>query len=330
MANELLTPKIIARQAIVALYQNLVMAGLVHRDYEREFMRPQKIGDTITIRRPTTFEAREFDEATGIEIQNAQETSTDLTLNHHLDVSFEVSSKDLTLTVQDFDEQFLTPAMEAHAQGVDRSLLALRDDIATVVGTATEHIDGEDYKGYRGNFPWSDSRVVNQAGTVLTKRNVPLTRRRVVTGPETAGLWTTEDTWRQANQRGDTVGLREATIGGRIAGFDPYMTQNIVGPAEGTNGTEMGVAFHESAFALATRPLELPMGSQRAEIVSYKGLNLRVVYDYDHKYKKDVVSLDMLFGAKTINPDRAVLIGNASYDPDAPRDGEDTGSGGTG
>lgn len=324
MANELLTPRKIARRAIVVLYQNLVMAGLIHRDYETEFA-TQKIGDTITIRRPTTFEAKKFDPETGIEIQNAQETSTDLSLTEHLDVSFEVTSKELTLEIQDFEEQFLTPAMEAHAQGIDRDLLTLRDDIPTMVGAAPEHIAGEDYKGYRGNFPWSDSRVINQAGTVLTKNNVPLTRRRVVIGPETAGLWTTEDTWRQADKRGDTVGLREATIGGRIAGFDPYMTQNVVGPAEGSVGTEVGMAFHRDAFAMATRPLALPMGAQRAEIISYKGLNLRVVYDYDSKFKKDTVSLDCLYGFKTIDPNMAVLIGNPAYDPTVDPIGAGTG-----
>lgn len=312
--NELLTPRQIAREAIVTLYENLVMANLMHRDYETEFA--AKIGDTVSIRKPTTFEARRFDPTTGIEIQAAQEDSVDVKLDQMWDVSFEVGSKELTLDIVRFSEQFLDPAMEAHAQNIDRACLALRDDVSAVVGTAAEHPDGESHKGYRGNFPWSDSRVLNQAGVVLTKNNVPLTGRSVVTGPETAGLWTTEDVWRHADKRGNTEGLTEARIGARAAGFDPYMTQNVMGPDQGANGTEMGVAFHRTAFALVSRPLALPMGSRNAEIISYKGLAIRVVYDYDSKFKKDVISLDMLFGTKTLSPERAVLIGNPDYAPE--------------
>lgn len=57
MANEILTPSIIAKEALMVLRNNTVMASLVHRDYSGEF---NKVGDTITIRKPAEFEAKEF------------------------------------------------------------------------------------------------------------------------------------------------------------------------------------------------------------------------------------------------------------------------------
>ena len=54
MPNTFLTPSIIARAALATLYENTIMAALVYRDYENEF---QSVGDTITIRKPTTFVA---------------------------------------------------------------------------------------------------------------------------------------------------------------------------------------------------------------------------------------------------------------------------------
>ena len=42
MANTFLTPDIIAKEALMVLENNLVMAGLVHRDYSPEFA---KVGD---------------------------------------------------------------------------------------------------------------------------------------------------------------------------------------------------------------------------------------------------------------------------------------------
>ena len=51
MANTFLTPDIIAREALMVLRNNAVMANLVHRDYSDEFV--NGVGDTITVRKPT-------------------------------------------------------------------------------------------------------------------------------------------------------------------------------------------------------------------------------------------------------------------------------------
>lgn len=313
MANTFLTAQVIARQALANLYETTVAASLVHRDYEAEFNRKQ--GDAITIRKPAMFTANEYNRAAGITVQEAQETSVNMTLNHFADVSFAVTSEDMTLRIQDFDEQLLTPAMEAIAQKIDRDILALRDDIVQEVGDATPNAAGEDYAGYNGDYPWSDSRVLIQAGNVLDLKNVPAAQRSVIAGPTTKARWVAEKTWRQADKRGSTEGLLEASMGGRVSGFDPYWTQNIGQPAgsptTGEPTTEVNVAFHRTAFALAFRPLELPQGALDAAIMNYKGFALRIIRDYDIDKKQMVVSIDCLYGTKTLDANRAVLIKGA-------------------
>ncbi|AMW11618.1 hypothetical protein A4E84_20240 [Streptomyces qaidamensis] len=313
MANTFLTAQVIARQALANLYETTVAASLVHRDYEAEFNRKQ--GDAITIRKPAMFTANEYNRAAGITVQEAQETSVNMTLNHFADVSFAVTTEDMTLKIQDFDEQLLTPAMEAIAQKIDRDILALRDDIVQEVGDATPNAAGEDYAGYNGDYPWSDSRVLIQAGNVLDLKNVPAAQRSVIAGPTTKARWVAEKTWRQADKRGSTEGLLEASMGGRVSGFDPYWTQNIGqpagSPASGQPTTEVNVAFHRTAFALAFRPLELPQGALDAAIMNYKGFALRIIRDYDIDKKQMVVSIDCLYGTKTLDANRAVLIKGA-------------------
>ena len=56
MANTFLTPAIIAREAMMQLRANCVMAGLVHRDYASEFV--SGVGDTVTIRKPASLRRR--------------------------------------------------------------------------------------------------------------------------------------------------------------------------------------------------------------------------------------------------------------------------------
>ena len=300
MANTFLTPDIIARAALATLYETTVMANLVYRNYENEF---QKVGDTITVRKPTTFTAEEYNRANGITVQNATETGVPLVLNHFADVSFAVTSEDLTLNIIDFQEQLLNPAMEAITQKIDRDLLALRDDISQEVGV----VGGDNV------YAWSNPRVAIDARRVLTSNNVPNTERYLVEGPITTSRWLGDDLFNRADARGDTEGLREANLGRRVFGFDAYETQNIDVPAQtsGNSTTEVGLAFHRTALALAFRPLELPRGAQNAAIANYKGFGLRVVYDYDMDKKQMVVSVDCLYGTKTLDANRAVLIKGA-------------------
>ncbi|MFJ8146040.1 P22 phage major capsid protein family protein [Streptomyces sp. NPDC096048] len=314
MANTFLTPDTIARRALATLYETTHMAQLVHRDYEADFA--GRVGDTITVRKPATFVANEFNRTTGIVPQNATESGFPVVLNHLPDVSFTVTTEQLNLEINDFGEQLLDPAMEAIAQKIDRDLLALRDDITQTVGAVAEDPLGEDHNYTDGAYPWSDSRVLIEAGAVLDTKNVPQADRNVVVGPRTKARWMAEKIWRAANERGSTVGLTEAQFGARASGFMPYMTQNIAGPAEtpttGEPTTEVDVAFHKTAFALVTRTLEVPPGAQDATIMNYKGFALRVVYDYDIKYKQTVVSVDCLYGTKTLDANRAVLIQGAA------------------
>ncbi|MFF8656820.1 P22 phage major capsid protein family protein [Streptomyces huasconensis] len=313
MPNTFLTPDTIARRALATLYETTHMAQLVHRDYEADFA--GRVGDTITVRKPAVFTANEFNRTTGIVPQNATESGFPVVLNHLPDVSFTVTTEQLTLEINDFGEQLLDPAMEAIAQKIDRDLLALRDDITQEVGAVTENAAGEEHNYPNGKYPWSDSRVLIEAGAVLDTRNVPQADRRVVVGPRTKARWMAEKIWRAADERGSTVGLTEAQFGANASGFTPYMTQNIAGPATspttGQPTTEVDVAFHKTAFALVTRTLEVPPGAQDATIMNYKGFALRVVYDYDIKYKQTVVSIDCLYGTKTLDPNRAVLIKGA-------------------
>lgn len=298
MANTLLTADIIARAALANLYETTVMAPLVHRDYEPEFA--NRVGDTITVRKPATFTAEEYSRLAGITVQDATETGVDVVLNHFADVSFAVTSEDLTLELQDFNEQLLNPAMEAIAQKIDADILALRDDITAEVGQAPGEL-------------WSDPKVIVDAGRVLIQVKVPMTERRVVSGPITAATWLKDDLFHRADKSGSTAGLREASIG-RVFGFDSYQTQNIGGPQDLDSGdawTEINVAFHRTAFALVTRPLALPQGAARASIQNYRGFALRVVIDYDISAKQDVVSVDCLYGTKTLDANRAVLIKGA-------------------
>lgn len=297
MANTLITPDIIARLAYANLYATTVMGAVVHRDYASDFQ--GAVGDTITIRKPAIFTVDEYNRTDGIQVQDATESSVPVVLDTILDVSFAVTAEQLTLEIFDFNEQLIAPAVEAIRQGIDAKILTLRDDVTQEVG------------GTGDPNPYSDPKVLIDARRVLNQAKVPMTDRHAVVGPELEADWLSDALFHQADQRGDTEGLREASIG-RKFGFDIYQTQNIEGPGAtidvGESTTEVGVAFHRSAFALVTRTLALPRGNSNSAVFGDNGLGIRVVQDYDIDQKQDVVSLDVLVGVKTLDANRAVLI----------------------
>lgn len=283
---EFLKPSIIAREALMVLRNNAVLANLVHRDYSSEFV--NGVGDTISIKKPATFQAKEFESE--IELQDATETSIPVTMDKLLDVSFAVTSEELTLDIVDFSEQLLVPAMQAFADKIDKYIIALEKDVTT---NRVNHESG----------PITPADII-AARKMLGDSAAPLSGRKLVIGTAAEADLLSTELFVSAEKVGDNgTALREASIG-RKFGFDTYVDQNI----EKVEAYTPSIAFHKNAFALVTRSIALPKGAKEAAIVNYDGFGLRVVYDYDIKTKKDVVSIDMLCGVATLDEKLAAVI----------------------
>ena len=89
------------------------------------------------------------------------------------------------------------------------------------------------------------------------------------------------------------------------------LTENITvatnAAATVITGNANNLVFHESAVAFVTRPLAAPAGVE-SYTTSYNGISLRVTRGYDMKYKKEMLSMDVLYGYKTMYPEMAVRV----------------------
>lgn len=290
MSNTILTPNIIANEALDVLRTNAVMANLVHRDYSSEFV--AGVGDTITIRKPATFEAKEF--TTEVEVQDATEDKVAVKMDKLLDVTFAVTSKELTMSIVDFSAQFLVPAMQAFADKIDGYLLALEKD---VTDNRVDHT--------KGAIAVAD---IIAARKFLVDAKAPSTERRLVYGSQAEADLLSTDLFINASAVGDNgTALKEASLG-RKYGLDFYCDQNVQKTTAETANYTPSIAFHKNAFALVTRQLEMPLGAPKAYSTSYDGFGLRVVQGYDQKTKTDTVSIDMLCGVKTLDKSLAAVI----------------------
>ena len=280
MANTFLTMDMIAKEALMILRKNAVMAGLVHRDYSNDFV--AGVGDTITIRKPATFTVKDFVEATGIEVQDATESKQTVKMDKFYDVSFAVTSKDLTMNISDFSAQLLVPAMMAFRDKIDAEIIKVAEVATHKVTHAEGLIAPADVIAVR--------KLLNDGAT-------PLSMRSLVVGTQAEADLLSSELFVSAEKVGGTEGLKEASLG-RKFGFDTYVDQNV---------GKKSLAFHKNALALVTRPLALPQGNKESAIVNYDGFGLRVVKDYDINKKKDIISIDMVCGVSLLD-DRMIAV----------------------
>ena len=197
------------------------------------------------------------------------------------------------MKIQDFQAQFLAPAMEAFNQKIDQMLVGLSADVTTLVPLAL------------ADEPANASRQLIDASKALNDAKVPLLGRSAVLGTTKASKFQRDPLFTNAAYSGSTQGLTEASIG-RKFGFDNYMSQN--------EATTLGLAFHKNAFSLVTRTLPVPRGvaATQAAVAEYKGLGLRVIYAYNSTLKQDVISMDLLCGVKTLQPAAACILSAAA------------------
>lgn len=127
MSNSLLTPTAVTREALRVLHQKLNFVGNVTRDYDDRFAKEgAKIGDTLKVRLPNQYTVR-----TGktLQAQDTQETSVDLKVNTQAGVDMNFSTADLSLSLDDFSERIIDPAMSVLAANIESDALSMYKDV---------------------------------------------------------------------------------------------------------------------------------------------------------------------------------------------------------
>lgn len=127
MANTILTPTQITREALRILHQKLNFVGNVKREYDDRFAQSgAKIGDTLQVRLPNQYTVRD---GAAISTQDTTEKKVDLTVANQKGVDTTFTSSELTLDLQDFSERILEPAMSVLAANVEADALNMYKDV---------------------------------------------------------------------------------------------------------------------------------------------------------------------------------------------------------
>lgn len=213
MANALITPTTIAREALMQLDNNLVVAKTVYRDYDREY---RKVGDTVNVRRPVQFTVTDGAVAN---VQDVEEANFPLQMNSQKHVAWKFSSKDLTLTIEEYSERYIKPAMIQLANKVDSDLLGLFNRINNWVGTP-----GQDVNSF-ADFAKGPERLDTLA--------VPMDNRYAAMSPADYWALVGSQTTLNSSDRLVETAYERARLG-VVGGVEVLMAQNVRNLTVGT------------------------------------------------------------------------------------------------
>ncbi len=237
--NDAFVPEKWAQEGLVILEENMVMAHLVHRDFEDEV---QRFGDVVNTRRPNKFKiARKVDGDT-LTYQDAQSTNVPVKLDQWFVQPFTIYDGEDTMSFQDLVQIYLHPAMLSIANGVDR---AVSGQVQRFFGGVTARV------GRLENLASATSNeIVLDARQVLDTNLAPRDARRhllLTSASETALL--KNDIFVKANERGDDGTALENARLGKIYGFNTWMGQNVPSLVSGTTIAGTSTAARAAGYA---------------------------------------------------------------------------------
>lgn len=259
MANTILTPQMITREALRILHQKLNFIGNINRQYDDSFANSgAKIGDTLKIRLPNQYTVR-----TGktLSTQDTTEQSVSLAVSNQKGVDVNFSSAELTLSLDDFSTRILEPAMAVLAANLEADAFSMALDVYN---------------------------AVNNIGSAVTFKNIMTGRKLLndnlapIDNNRTCILNTTDqvdliDALKGLFQDSSNISKQyKEGIMGRTGGFDFY--ENTLIPTQ-TTGTALSATTYTVNGAVTTNgssTVTVATGAttfKKGDIITFSGCN---------------------------------------------------------
>lgn len=287
MANNLITQQVgpVCSQALGLLHYTVLLPRLLYRDCS--VSGNIAVGDTVNVRKPAEFQAREFNRTTRqLDIQDIVETTIPVKLDKIWDVSVQLTAEQVTLDLTSFGEQVTNSAVIAIAEKAEHLCVDILDNAGADVVPVPEE---------------NPLLGVYSAVAKLNSKMVPTGNRNLVVGTTLAAILKTSDNLLRVDASGSNETLRMAEIG-RLAGCTVYESPYV--------DPEQGYLFAKDAAVFVSRALETMGGGSSAQVStrSFEGVAMRTAIQYDIHSKSTIASFDVLTGGRELDNRRMVKL----------------------
>ena len=170
MSNSLLTINQITNEAVRLFTQTNAFLRTVGRQYDDQFARDgAKIGNTLRIRLPNDYVVN-----TGASItpQGTNEQNTTLTVATQKNVPVSFGTAEKTMSLDDFSERILAPAVNRLAASVAADLMTVANSACNIVSKSNATVS-------------PDATTWLTAGAVLDQNLAPRMDRKIILDPVT-------------------------------------------------------------------------------------------------------------------------------------------------
>lgn len=172
MSNSLLTIDMVTNEAVRLFSQTNAFLRTVNRQYDDQFARTgAKIGNTLRIRLPNDYVVNT---GPAITPQGTNEQNTTLTVATQKNVPVSFGTAERTMSLDDYSERILAPAVNRLAASVAGDLMSVSDSSANLV-----------FKSSGGNMVSPDASTWLDAGARLDFNLSPRMDRKIILDPRT-------------------------------------------------------------------------------------------------------------------------------------------------
>lgn len=256
MANTLLTPSVITKEALAILHQKLNFVGSINRQYDDQYAKSgAKIGNDLKIRLPNEFTVR-----TGATLssQDVTETSVTLQVATQKGVDFTFSSEELTMHIDQFKERYIEPAMSVLASNIESDAFNMNNDVYNFVNGV----------GSANSFS-----NITKAQKELTLNLAPYSDRNYMHDPQSV-VDMLADTKGLFQDSGSIAKQYKDGLLGRISGFDHY--ENTLVPTHTTGTAAATTGYLVNGATQTGASLTVDTGSTTflaGDIITLAGVN---------------------------------------------------------
>ncbi len=285
----------VAQKAMAILRAKTVFCKTMYNDADinTQFKADFKRGDVVNIRTPNAYTVLSKSEDTVVTREQYTASGVSLTLNTHSYVAIAVEdiaeALEGTWMIRDGEVNSMAWAL---VKALEVALASLYSDVTTnVVGTGASLITPENLRA---------------AAVALDDQECPDEGRHVALTPSNVYALIGDDDMQMYMAVAQAEAIKQGVIG-EMYGFKVHKTPRIQTAAS----VYYNLAYHESAFGFATRSLagrQSPGAVKQVLHDAESGMALRAVYAYDADYLADTMTIDHLYGVKTLREACAVQI----------------------
>lgn len=242
-----------AQETLAILYETMIAANLVNRDFEKYF---NKWGDVVNTRRPREFVGKRKAKGDAVTKQDAIADNVPVRLDQWCHVSFVIDDLEEVMSMKKLSDEYAKPAAKALARMVDQMVLGQYPRFFPNVAGKLNGITTSNIKDYVIDL----RQVMDDTKAYETGRNLILTSK-------TEGDMLRPEWFTSADKVGDNgTALRTASLGNKL-GFDFFKDLNMANVAVGNTirtfqiNNAAGYNAGETALTVDTGTGEITVGT---------------------------------------------------------------------